>query len=126
MLYKEILLIDDDIDDAEIFMEAVYSIDTEIVFRVENNPVNAFNKLESAEKLPDLIFLDYNMPLLNGKEFLEKIKSNEKLKEIPVILISTPSKEFVQDLLQKKEIIHYMSKPNSYDELINMLKMVLQ
>ena len=126
MLYKNILLIDDDADDAEIFMEAVNAVEKNIVFRSEVNPVKALEDLEVSETLPDVIFLDYNMPLLNGKEFLQRIKSRSKLKDIPVILISSPSKEFVTDLLQKKEIIHYISKPNSYVELINMLKSVLK
>jgi CheY-like chemotaxis protein len=126
MLYKNILLIDDDADDAEIFMEAVNAVEKGIAFRSEANPVKALEELEVSEKLPDIIFLDYNMPLLNGKEFLQRIKSKNKLKDIPVILISSPSEEFVTDLLQKNEIIHYISKPNSYAELIQMLKDVLK
>lgn len=122
MLYKNILLIDDDIDDAEIFMEAINVVEKEIVFRSEDNPVKALQNLEISDNLPDLIFLDYNMPLLNGKEFLQRIKSKEKLKNIPIILISSPSEEFVADLLEKKEIIHYISKPSNYNELINILR----
>ena len=125
MVYKNVLLIDDDIDDAEIFMEAINVIKKEIVFRSEDNPVMALKNLEISDKLPDLIFLDYNMPLINGKEFLQRMKSKEKLKNIPVILISSPSEEFVSDLLQQKEIMRYICKPNSYSELISILKTVL-
>jgi len=125
MVYKNVLLIDDDIDDAEIFMEAINVIKKEIVFRSEDNPVMALKNLEISDKLPDLIFLDYNMPLINGKEFLQRMKSKEKLKNIPVILISSPSEEFVTDLLQQKEIMRYICKPNSYSELISILKTVL-
>ncbi len=125
MVYKNVLLIDDDVDDAEIFMEAINVIKKEIVFRSEDNPVIALKNLEISDKLPDLIFLDYNMPLINGKEFLQRMKSKEKLKNIPVILISSPSEEFVSDLLQQKEIMRYICKPNSYSELISILKTVL-
>ena len=125
MVYKNVLLIDDDVDDAEIFMEAINVIKKEIVFRSEDNPVMALKNLEISDKLPDLIFLDYNMPLINGKEFLQRMKSKEKLKNIPVILISSPSEEFVSDLLQQKEIMRYICKPNSYSELISILKTVL-
>ena len=125
MLYKNILLVDDDPDDAEIFMEAVGFVNEKIIMRHIDNPVKAFQELETLENLPDLIFLDYNMPLMNGKEFLEQIKSKGILRSIPVILISTPSEEFVFDLLEKREIIRYMSKPSSYNELIRMLKEVI-
>lgn len=126
MVYKNILLIDDDREDAEIFMDAVNAVEKEIVINSQDNPVKALQDLEVSEKLPDLILLDYNMPLLNGKEFLLRIKNKEKLKDIPVILISSPSEEFVSDLLEKKQIIHYISKPNSYPELISTLKVVLK
>ncbi|MFC4478891.1 response regulator [Flavobacterium chungangensis] len=125
MLYKNILLVDDDPDDAEIFMEAVGFVNEKIIMRHIDNPVKAFQELETLENLPDLIFLDYNMPLMNGKEFLEQIKSKGILRSIPVILISTPSEEFVFNLLEKGEIIRYMSKPSSYNELIRMLKEVI-
>lgn len=125
MLYKNILLVDDDPDDAEIFMEAVGFVNEKIIMRHIDNPVKAFQELETLENLPDLIFLDYNMPLMNGKEFLEQIKSKGILRSIPVILISTPSEEFVFNLLEKREIIRYMSKPSSYNELIRMLKEVI-
>ena len=125
LLYKDILLVDDDADDAEIFMEAVSCVEKEIIFRSEDNPIKALQDLEVSLKLPDLIFLDYNMPLINGKEFLQRMKSKEKLKNIPVILISSPSEEFVSDLLQQKEIMRYICKPNSYSELISILKTVL-
>lgn len=125
MLYKNILLVDDDPDDSEIFMEAVTFLDEKIVMRHIENPVKALQQLEISESLPDLIFLDYNMPLMDGKEFLQKIRSNDYLRSIPVILISTPSENFAIDLLQKKEILQYMSKPSSYNELVRMLKEVL-
>lgn len=126
MLYKNILFIDDDIDDTEIFMGAVSDIEKDIIFKSEDNPVKALEDLKVSEKLPDLIFLDYNMPLLNGKEFLDHIKNSNRLKEIPIILISSPSEEFVTDLLAKKEILNYICKPNSYTELVRLLKSILK
>lgn len=125
MLYKNILLIDDDPDDAEIFMEAVSSLNKGIVMRSARNPKVILEELKVSEKLPDLIFLDYNMPLLNGQEVLHQLKSEERLCKIPVILISSPSEEIMKDLLQRNEITKYISKPSSYAELINILNSIL-
>jgi CheY-like chemotaxis protein len=125
MLYKNILLIDDDIDDAEIFAEAVNSLKKGILFNASNNPVKALEELKSSDNLPDLIFLDYNMPLINGQELLRKIKNEERLKDIAIILISSPTEEFVKGLLQNKDIVNYIKKPNSFPELVAILKEIL-
>jgi len=125
MQYKDILLVDDDTDDTEIFMEAVNALGKDIVFRSENNALKALEGLRYSSQLPDLIFLDYNMPMMNGKEFLMQIKSEQLLQDIPVILISSPSEEFAKDLLKRNEIIHYISKPSNYNELITILGGIL-
>ncbi|WDF61808.1 response regulator [Flavobacterium sp. KACC 22758] len=125
MLYKNILLIDDDPEDAEIFMEAVQKLNKGVKLQWAVNPQKVFNEMQSAEQLPDLIFLDYNMPLINGGELLEKLKSNNRLSSIPVILISTPSEEFMKLKLEQNAIIKYFKKPNSYSELIAILDSIL-
>lgn len=125
MLYKNILLIDDDRDDAEIFMQAADRLNKGVALRWYQNPELALEDLKCADNLPDLIFLDYNMPKINGLEMLEELKSEKKLKDIPVILISTPSQEFMRELLEKKKIIQYISKPNSFNDLIEVLGTVL-
>lgn len=125
MLYKNILLIDDDRDDAEIFMQAADRLNKGVALRWYQNPELALEDLKCADNLPDLIFLDYNMPKINGLEMLEELKSEKKLKDIPVILISTPSQEFMRELLEKKKIIQYISKPNSFNDLIKVLSTVL-
>ncbi len=125
MLYKNILLIDDDPDDAELFLEAVDSLNKGILIRWIGNPQAAFKELSASDNLPDLIFLDYNMPVLNGLELLELLKNDNKLKVIPVIMISTPSQEFVKELFAGNKILKYFSKPNSFGELIAALDSIL-
>lgn len=125
MLYKNILLVDDDREDAEIFRDALQVLGKEIVFHAVYDPLDALEKLKKAHQLPDLIFLDYNMPFLNGVELLAKFQNEKKICEIPVIIISAPSDEFVQDLLKTNKIIKYISKPNTFVEMVNILKAIL-
>lgn len=56
MLYRNILLIDDDIDDADMFIEAINSLDENVTCLAETNPVKALEFLKSTKILPDLIF----------------------------------------------------------------------
>ena len=84
---KKILLIDDDEDEQWIFTEAVKEISNSIKCLYA---CTAKEGLElSKPSPPDYIFIDVNMPLLNGLQCLELIKSDDKLKETPVIIYST-------------------------------------
>ncbi|KFF06407.1 response regulator [Flavobacterium reichenbachii] len=125
MLYKNILLIDDDQDDAEIFTDAIQSLERGILVQSLFNSVLAFEELRNKELLPDLILLDYNMPALNGYEFLQKMKTNERLQNIPVIMISTPTDEFILQAIKTDGLCRYFSKPNSYNELVSILSGIL-
>ncbi|MCD6567690.1 MAG: response regulator [Dehalococcoidia bacterium] len=66
--------------------------------------------------LPDLILLDLNMPGMGGKEFLRRIKQDENLKQIPVIILTTSSSE--RDIMEsyKLQASGYVNKPVTLDE----------
>lgn len=119
-------MIDDDHDDSEIFIEAVNSLDKKISCYSETNPIAAFEHLKNAGNLPDIIFLDYSMPVVNGKEFLEKIKSVEELKSIPVILYSSYCESAAKQLCITHNAEKYIPKPYSFTELTQVLRSVLE
>lgn len=118
MLYKNILLIDDDIDDTEVFLDALNSLKSDAIYRILLDPIIALAELKKSDQVPDLIFLDYNMPALNGLEFLTQMKKDAKLQKIEVILISTPPEEFMYEWLKQNNItVEYISKPRNYDDI---------
>ncbi|WP_269236535.1 response regulator [Flavobacterium flavigenum] len=125
MQYQNILLIDDDDDDREIFKEAVKSLGNDILYTDEKNPNQALVKLRKSELLPDIIFLDYNMPDMNGQEFIIQIRNEKRLKDIPVILYSAYSKEAAEQLLLTNGNEFFISKPYNFEDLKNILKDVL-
>ena len=123
MLYRNILLVDDDADDTQLFLEALKSMQTGAVYRTVSNPKTALAELRTAEELPDLIFLDYNMPMINGLDFLKQMKLEKKLEQIEVVLISTPPEEFMYAWLKKNDIsVEYISKPDNFDEIKAMFR----
>lgn len=126
MLYQNILLIDDDSDDIEIFIEAINDLNDTIKCMAETNPIKALENLKSSEKLPDLIFLDYNMPSMNGCEFLEKMREVKELRQIPVILYSNYSQAAAEHLCITNDNEKYITKPNSFKELKAVLKNILE
>ena len=125
MSYKNILFIDDDSDDAEIFVEAVNSLQKGIICQTANNALKAFEELKTTENLPDFIFVDFSMPVLNGAVFIQKMKEEDRLKNIPVILMSTHTAEVMCKMAKDFDVTHYIAKPNSFQELVLLLDEIL-
>ncbi len=89
MLKGKILLVDDDDDDHLIFTDALREIHFSFDCLIANNGVEGLAILESEKNPPAMIFLDLNMPLMNGAEFLKQIKQHPTNRQIPVVIFST-------------------------------------
>ena len=85
---KNVLLIDDDIDDQEFFTEALSKLENVNLVGVANNGKEALDMLKNFISLPDLIFMDCNMPLMNGTECLNEIIQDPRTRDIPVFMLS--------------------------------------
>jgi CheY-like chemotaxis protein len=83
-----ILCIDDDPDDTDFFCEAIKVVSPEAKCVTANDGLSALKVLRS-EALPDVIFLDINMPRMSGREVLMQIKKSYKLSQIPIVIYST-------------------------------------
>lgn len=121
----KIVLAEDDIDDQELFAEALDAtkIPSELT-TLENGQELIDHLKDGTEPKPDLIFLDINMPVKGGKEALEEIKSDEELKEIPVVMLSTSDHpKDVEDTLNKGADL-FVQKPNSFNSFILILKKI--
>lgn len=125
MLYKNILLIDDDIEDTEIFIDVVNAVNKDIICHTTMDPTKVFKDLKSAEILPDLIFMDINMPCLNGLDLLQQLRDDPKLQHLEVILISSPSEEVIRRLSPKKNIEKYIEKSSNYKDFVSQLQKIL-
>ena len=126
MRKKKLLLVDDDSDDMELFSEAVGEVDSSVLCHCASDGVEALKKLSEATiETPDLIFLDINMPEMNGWQFLERVKRNHMLKDIPVIIYSTSSQK--SDLLQARTsgALCFVTKPANYGRLKKILEIVI-
>ncbi len=119
---KTCLLIDDDQDDQEIFMIALKDSGQHVKCYMANNAVLGLKQLDSdPAKVPDYIFLDLNMPGMNGKQCLEEIKSRPFLKDVPVVIFSTSSRP--QDIKETQSMgaAAFITKPSSIRSLTKIL-----
>ncbi|MEJ1240892.1 response regulator [Chryseolinea sp. T2] len=87
--YNHLMLIDDDEDDREFFLQVMVDILPDLVCDTASNGKIALDKLNTSPERPDLIFLDLNMPLMNGRQFLAEIRNHKHLLDIPVVILST-------------------------------------
>ncbi|SEW50970.1 response regulator [Chitinophaga arvensicola] len=117
-----LLLVDDDPDDQEFFKLALQTIRGEITFAAAGNGQEAFDLLRTQACLPDLIFLDMNMPLMNGLTFLEKIKATTDLKHIPVIIYTTSDEKQEMILAKSLGAVDFVTKPTRFDDLCQLLQ----
>ena len=88
--YKRLLLIDDDHDDHEFFLEAIKEIDSSITCTTFFDGEQALGQLKNTgSEVPDLIILDTHMPKLNGKQILAELKRIPNLRDVPVVMYSS-------------------------------------
>jgi PleD family two-component response regulator len=126
MQYSRVLLIDDDEDDQELFLMAMKEIAGSIDCTALSSARTALRQLETRVLTPDLIFLDLNMPVMNGQQFLSEMKKKEELKRIPVIILSTSSNTVAIDEVKALGARLFITKPSEFKELKNILFKALQ
>ena len=117
---KTILLADDDDDDVFLFRNALAQIRQDVKIITARNGVDCMNLLMESS-LPDLIFLDINMPLKTGLECLEEIRKDDRLKKLKVVVLSTASTRDLVDTAYKKGANLYLRKSFSFEEFKKIL-----
>ncbi|MBS0032154.1 response regulator [Chitinophaga sp. 22321] len=124
---QQIMIIDDDPDDRNFFQEAIHNISPVIETHVCDSGIQALAMFqENKISAPDYIFLDFNMPLMNGRECLVELKKILQHKITNIVILSTSDmKEDMEDALRLGAKL-FLTKPNTFQELCSMLKGVLE
>ena len=124
--YIHIILADDDEDDRLFFTDAFSELKINTKVQTYNDGVELMNYLNSDDAvLPQVLFLDLNMPKKNGIECLHEIKSNKKFDDIAIAIYSTlSSEEHIEETFVSGANI-YIKKPNDFDTLKKVLSDVV-
>jgi CheY-like chemotaxis protein len=123
---KIVLIIDDDEDDRSLFFDAVKEIDPRVKCISALDGRDALVLLRNKDiTLPDYIFLDLNMPRLNGKQCLIELKKDPRLSKIPVIIYSTSKR--IEDIQETKKLgaENFITKPTLFREICNAIRSVI-
>jgi CheY-like chemotaxis protein len=122
-----ILLADDDTDDCLFFEEALGNLQQPIHLTTVHDGEQLMHLLiNSEDKLPDVLFLDLNMPRKNGFECLLEIKLNEKLKQLPVIIFSTSFEQDVVNQLHENGALYFIRKPSGFAQFKIIIQQALE
>lgn len=121
-----ITLADDDEDDRLFFTDAFEELKINTVVNTVNNGKELLDFLNNPETtLPNIIFLDLNMPILNGIDCLKEIKQNDKFRDIAIAIYSTSSSD--QDI-ENTFVLGaniYIKKPSNFNDLKKILSDVV-
>lgn len=119
-----ILFSDDDTDDALLFTQAADLMKSSILLSFAEDGEQLMRFL-AKESLPDMIFLDLNMPVKNGIECLKEIRSDKKLDQLPIIVYTTSDNPRDIDTCYKLGANLYVVKPTSFESIIKTLKKII-
>ena len=121
-----IVFADDEENDRLLFLDTLKELKIKTTTHTVNDGVELMEYLFNADNsLPQLLFLDINMPRKNGHECLKEIKANDKFKDIVIAIFSTSmsEKDIEETLINGANI--YINKPNSFDTLKDVVHKVV-
>ena len=113
---------DDDPDDIEFFKDALSLAADSVTLESRTDGDQILKLLDNPPPKPSLVFLDWNMPGKNGAYVLKTMMENEKMKDIPVVILSTSSHSQNVETAKELGARMYMTKPTQFKDLVNMIK----
>jgi len=118
-----ILLVEDDIVDVMSVKRALRDLNVPSPLEVAGNGEEALARLRTPERpLPGIILLDLNMPRMNGIDFLKVLKADERLRRIPVVVLTTSKEEKDRMESFNLSVAGYMIKPVEYAGFVEVVR----
>jgi CheY-like chemotaxis protein len=119
---SNILLVDDDEDDQNVFKTVVSSISKEIKCIAVDVPEIAIDILQTRQVHPDIIFLGLNSEAVSSQEFIKQLKQEERLKEIPVVILSISANPKIIQEVKELGVREFYVKPSRYSDLKKLIE----
>lgn len=117
---KKILTVDDD-EDIRFAVSSMLELEGfESVWAKNGQVALEYLKRVPDSELPDLVLLDFMMPIMNGQDFFKAISNDSRLKKIPVVMMTANGN--LVNVMDRVEAGGFMSKPMDYETVVKMVK----
>ena len=123
---KVVYYIEDDKDDQDIFKSVLKEVDEHISLVIFDGGEEFLNSIKKTKSLPDVVFLDLYMPIIDGFSCLKELKNTPRYKDIPVIIYSSEFDKNKIDTVMKIGVNGYIIKPYNYKNLKSSLEGVFK
>jgi CheY-like chemotaxis protein len=120
---KYIVYVDDDFDDKELLREAFEAV-PDYSFVTLDDGLELLNFLEGSPNPPSLIILDVNMPALNGRDTMRILRSEEKFRNIPLVMFST-TRNPIEIASFRASKVDLISKPATYASIKDTVQQLI-
>lgn len=121
---NNILLAEDDEDDRMMFKDVIQQIDQSLNLQTVSDGCELLTHLENL--IPDLLFLDLDMPIKNGLECLLSIKENRNLKNLPIVVVSSTTRPVNIQTAYEMGAHLFLIKPCAFNEYVATITSILQ
>lgn len=122
-MIRSVILADDDSDDQLVFENALHEVSSSIKLSAVSNGIELMSLLQSF--VPDLLFLDLDMPYKNGLQCLAEIRANEHTAALPVVVFSSTSRPNNIEVAYEMGAHLFFIKPSTYKDLFTAIKSIL-
>lgn len=124
---KFVLYADDDVDDKDWVSEACRAIDCSLnmVFVENGRQVMEYLTQNEVSNLPSLIVLDLNMPELDGRQTLQKLKAHPHFQNIPVAIVTTSTNRLDREVCQRLGASVFLTKPDTHKAWQDIIRQLL-
>jgi CheY-like chemotaxis protein len=119
-----ILLIEDDQDDIELLQGAFSDLGINADFDILMQGHKIISWMESS-RLPDVIVMDLNLPMMHGREVICRIKENQRFSNIPVMVLTTSSQEKDRSYCLEKGADKFVSKPSTNEGFVELVNTIV-
>ena len=113
------MIVDDDPDDIDIFIDAAREVEPTVVCLTAQNGLDALDVISTTNTKPDFIFVDLNMPKMNGKQLIKALRNKPDFLDIKIIVYSTSKIDEDEKEVKLLGADEFITKPTSLDELCN-------
>lgn len=117
---------DDDQEDTDFFKEIVDILDCNVRVVSQTNGQELLHALENPPPTPYIVFLDINMPGMNGLEVLKTVRNSGRHNNLPIVMFSTSNDEIIIEESRKLGANFYVPKSGAFDQLKKSIEHTLK